>query len=105
MAQAAKRKGSSIPVQSSGTKKQKISNGSLAPSKAKPLNWQEEDDQSSFDGFTSEEDDIDENGGFDIPVDLNVAANTTNGNESAHENGSQGRASCTSFSCLCLTIV
>jgi pumilio family protein 6 len=100
MAQAAKRKGAFIPVQSSVSKKQKLSNGGPAPSKAKLLKKQEDNDQSSFDGFTSEEDDIDENGGSDFPVVLDIAANTTNGKEPAHENGNQGMAPCTSFSCF-----
>src|ERR1700761_7336571 len=100
MAQAAKRKSAFVPVQSSVTKKQKLSNGGPAPSKAKLLKKQEDDDQSSFDGFTSEEDDIDENGGSDFPIDLDIAANSTNGNEAAHENGNQGMTPCTSFSCF-----
>jgi hypothetical protein len=89
MSQTAKRKGAAAPVRSTVSKRQKLSNVRPAHSKPKSHQKVEDEDQSSFDGFTSDEDDkLDEP---DFPVESNLIVNTTNGDEYAHQDGNQGK--------------
>jgi hypothetical protein len=92
MAQPPKRKSGNAVVSNHTTKKPKVSNGAKDPpkkSKEKAPKQRKFDDESSFDGFTSDEDDVPNNPSQF--VDRTVLKSDVNSVSGTQSNGNQGQ--------------